>query len=144
MIEALQQEFPRNRLLWLEAGTAELRAGRLTDARRSLEEGMARLERDLRPRAFGEEARWKLAHGSVLIALKAFAPADRELREAALEPARDWVHGRIHCELGKLADAAADRSRALAEYRLAVPLCEHDHDSACSDEARRLMKTRYR
>jgi len=61
VIHELQQRYPRNRLLWLEEGNTLLRAGRPADAKAALEEGLARLERDTRPRAPGEESRWHQA-----------------------------------------------------------------------------------
>jgi tetratricopeptide (TPR) repeat protein len=61
LIKELQQEYPRNRLLWLEEGNTLLRAGRPAEATKALEEGLARLARDTRPRAPGEESRWQLA-----------------------------------------------------------------------------------
>jgi hypothetical protein len=50
----------------------------------------------------------------------------------------------VHKELGKLADLAGDRPRALVEYRQAVRLCRHDKDSTCADEVQALLKTAYR
>ena len=144
VIAELQRRFPRNRLLWLEAGSTWLRAKRPADARAALEEGLARLSQDTRPRAFGEEARWKYAYGSALVALKDVVPAERELRAALAGTARDWVRGRVHNELAKLADLSGDRPRALAEYRLADRLCRQDHDAECSEDARLLMKRGYR
>ena len=144
MIGELQQRFPRNRLLWLEAGSTALRAGRPAEARAALEEGLARLSRDPRPRAFGEDARWRYAYGAALVAMKDSAAAERELRIALAGAARDWVRGRVHTELGKLADLAGDRPRAFDEYRRADRLCRQDHDVDCSDEANGLMKAGYR
>jgi len=144
VIGELQRRFPRNRLLWLEAGITALRAGRPAEAKAALEEGLARASRDPRPRAFGEEARWKYAYGASLVALKDRAAADRELRAALPGAARDWVRGRIHKELGKLADLAGDRARALDEYRLADRLCRADHDSDCAEDVKTLKKTGYR
>ena len=66
VIGELQQRYPRNRLLWLEAGTTALRAGLFDVARAALEQGMAKLAVDRRPRAFGEEARWRDAYGAAL------------------------------------------------------------------------------
>jgi tetratricopeptide (TPR) repeat protein len=140
VIGELQRRYPRNRLLWLEAGSTALRAGRLTEAKASLEEGLARLSRDLRPRAFGEEARWRYAYGATLAGLNDVTAAERELRSALADTARDWVRGRVHKELGKLADLTGNRPRALEEYRLAALLCRQDHDSECADEVRRLSK----
>jgi predicted Zn-dependent protease len=61
VIKELQRQYPRNRLLWLEEGKTLLRAGRPADAIVALEEGLARLARDARPRAPGEESRWQQA-----------------------------------------------------------------------------------
>ncbi len=144
VIAELQQRFPRNRLLWLEEGRTELRAGRPDRAKTALEAGMARLSGDPRPRAFGEDTRWRYAYGAALVALKDGAAADRELRAALAGPTQDWVRGNVHKELGKLADLAGDRPRALDEYRLADSLCRQDHDGDCSDEAKKLMKAGYR
>src|SRR5712692_8833497 len=77
VIRRLQETFPRNRLLWLEAGSTALRAGRPIDALAMLEEGLSRYSSDARPRAFGEEARWKYVHGAVLVALHRAAQAER-------------------------------------------------------------------
>jgi tetratricopeptide (TPR) repeat protein len=143
-IAELQRRYPRNRLLWLEAGSTALRARRPAEARVALEAGLAILSRDPRPRAVGEDARWHYAYGAALVALRDVAPAERELRIAVACAARDWVRGRAHRELGKLADLASDRARALGEYRLAERLCRQDHDSDCSNDVRALMKTAYR
>jgi len=144
MIAALQERYPRNRLLWLEAGNTALRAGRPAEARRSLEEGLARFSRDARKKAAGEEARWRFAYGAALVALKDVVPAERELHAALAGASRDWVRGRTRKELGKLADLAGNRQRALDEYREADRLCESDRDSDCSAEAQALLKARYR
>ena len=62
-IAELQQMYPGNRLLWLEAGSTLLRADDPASARAALEDGLAKLAADSRPRAFGEEARWRYVHG---------------------------------------------------------------------------------
>jgi tetratricopeptide (TPR) repeat protein len=144
VIGELQRRFPRNRLLWLEAGSTALRAGRPLAAKASIEQGLSHLSRDARPRAAGEEARWRYAYGASLVALKESAAAERELRAALAGTTRDWVRGRVHRELGKLADLSGDRPRALDEYRLADRLCRADHDGDCADEVKTLMKRGYR
>lgn len=143
IIGQLQQRYPRNRLLWLEAGTTSLRAGRPAEARAAIEAGLARLATDRRPRAFGEESRWKYAYGATLVALNDRA-AEAELRAALRAATRDWVRGRVHRELGKLAQLAGDRSRALGEYREAYRLCHADNDTECTGELQLLRKAGYR
>jgi hypothetical protein len=77
------------------------------------------------------------------VALKDRA-AEPELRAALRGATRDWVRGRAHRELGKLADLAGDRPRALAEYREADRLCRADRDTECTDELKALRKAGYR
>jgi len=144
VIEQLQARFPRNRLLWLEAGGTALRAGRPAVARRWLEDGLARLERDDRPRALGEDARWHFTYGATLVALRDTASARVALQRALSGATRDWLRGRIHKELGKLADLDGDRAAALAEYRQADALCRADHDNACVDDVKLLLKRPHR
>jgi tetratricopeptide (TPR) repeat protein len=136
VVDQLQREYPRNRLLWLEGGSTALRAGRAAESRRQLEIGLMKLAADPRPRAFGEDARWRLTYGAALAALDETGAARRELKAALAVPANDWVHGRVHNELGRVADRTGDRAAALDEYRLALRLCTADDDGACAEEAK--------
>jgi tetratricopeptide (TPR) repeat protein len=144
VIHELQQLYPRNRLLWLEAGSTALRAGRFDAARLAIEDGMSRLARDPRPRAFGEEARWRYYHGAALVGLHRVEEAQRDLRFVLDGEAVEWLRGRAHKELGKIADLAGNRADALAEYRQASRICREQHDSSCEDESAALIKSRYR
>jgi tetratricopeptide (TPR) repeat protein len=140
VIAELQSRYPRNRLLWLEAGGTAMRAGRPAVAKTMLEEGLARLAVDARPRAAGEEARWRYTYGAALVTLDDPHAADRELRMALALATRDWLRGRVHKELGKLADRSGNRLAARDEYRLADRLCRADHDSECADDLKRVMR----
>jgi len=144
VIRDLQQAYPRNRLLWLEAGSTALRAGRFEDARGSIAEGMDRLSRDSRPRAYGEEARWRYSHGIALVGLRRIELAQGELRTVLETNAPEWLHGRAHKELGKIADLSGDRSWAIGEYRTATRICREQHDGSCADEASALISRQYR
>ena len=144
VIRDLQQSYPRNRLLWLEAGSTALRAGRFEDARAAIAEGMERLSRDPRPRAYGEEARWRYCIGAALVGLRRVEAAERELRLVLAADAPKWLHGRAHKELGKIGDLSGDRSRAIGEYRTANRICKEQHDGACADEASALIGRQYR
>jgi tetratricopeptide (TPR) repeat protein len=144
VIAELQRKYPRNRLLWLEEGTTALRAQRFATACAALERGLTMLASDPRPRAYGEEARWRYAYGASLVGLQQAAAAARELQAALTIDAHRWVHGRAHNELGKLADLVGDRPTAVAAYRLAARICRAERDDACADEAGKLLKARYR
>jgi tetratricopeptide (TPR) repeat protein len=139
LLEGLRRDLPGNRLLWLESGAAEMRAGRPARALEFLEAGIARFERDSRQKAFGEAAMWYAKRGTAYAALGDRARAEADLRKALAAEGRDWVHGRCHLELGKLADLSGNRTAAIAEYRLAVALCGKDRDPIGRTKAERLL-----
>jgi tetratricopeptide (TPR) repeat protein len=140
VIRELQTQYPRNRLLWLEAGTTALRAKRFDVARALLQQGLAKLAADGRARAFGEEARWRYAYGAALVGMNERELAERELRIVLAIAAPRWVQGRAHKELGKLADLAGDRPAAIREYRAALGLCRAGRDLPCTVEAKQLLQ----
>src|SRR3954469_8842065 len=144
VIRELQQAYPRNRLLWLEAANTALRAERYEEARQAIEDGMKRLAGDSRARAYGEDARWRYGHGAALVGVHQVEPAEDELRHVLTLPAPEWLCGRAHKELGKIADLSGDRAQARREYRIASGICREQHDNLCADEADRLIATRYR
>jgi tetratricopeptide (TPR) repeat protein len=144
VLRQLQQEYPRNRLLWLEQGGTALRAGRAADAERALSEGMARLDADRRPRAGGEEAMWHYKRGAARVRLDRLDAARADLEAALAAGPPRWVRGRTQVEFGRIADLRGDRRGAQALYRQAAQLCEGDRDPLCADEARRLVNRAYR
>jgi tetratricopeptide (TPR) repeat protein len=139
-LTVLREQFPRNRLLWLETGSTNLRAGRPAEAVRFLDDGFSRFERDIRPRMFGEEALWYYKRGAARGALGRTQDAEIDLRRALSLEARKWVHGRTHLEIAKLSLKAGDRAAAQRALQNAVRLCEADNDKAAADEARRLAQ----
>jgi tetratricopeptide (TPR) repeat protein len=143
-IAELQRRYPRNRLLWLESGNTALRANRPAEAREAIEEGLTRFATDPRPRAPGEDARWRYVHGAALVALGEPARATTALELALAGASRDWVRGRTHKEMGKIADLAGDRVRAVAAYREAERLCRADDDDACAKDLKELIRNGYR
>ena len=136
----MREQFPRNRLMWLETGSTCLRAGRPADAERFLAEGFTRFADDRRPRMFGEDALWHYKRGTARAGIGKAAEAEADLRTAIRLEGRKWVHARAHLELGKLALKAGNRAAAREELQAAVTLGESDNDPLTADEARRLMK----
>ena len=67
-----------------------------------------------------------------------------ELRAALRAEGRQWVFGRVHTELGKLADLAGDRAGAGQEYRLAVQFAKTADDAIGQSEAEDLIDKPYR
>jgi tetratricopeptide (TPR) repeat protein len=140
VIEILRTKYPRNRLMWLEAASTSLRAGRAVDADRYISEGLALFAGDKRQRMFGEEGIWYYKRGAARVALRRTSEAETDLKRAITVEARDWVKGRSHLELGKIAILAGNRPLANEELRTAVKLCDGDNDPAFAEEARRLIK----
>jgi len=103
IIHRLQDRFPRNRLLWLEAACTGLRAGRAADARASIEHGLAMLDSDPRPRAYGELARWHYHYGIALARLHQSELAEQQLAAALQGEALEWVRRAARVELTTLA-----------------------------------------
>jgi tetratricopeptide (TPR) repeat protein len=140
VITGLRESFPRNRLLWLEAGSTALRAGRPTAAAAAIEQGFLHLGRDQRPRAGGEISRWHLAYGSALRECGRGADAERQLQAALPAATRPWVRGRARLQLGLLRETSGDAAAALAELSAAASLCQADDDPECVKEARASMR----
>ena len=136
----LRERYPRNRLLPLEIGSTNLRAGRPADAEKVLDEAMTRFAGDTRPHMFGETALWHYKRGTARAAIGRDADARQDFTRALAVEARKWVQGRTHLELGRLALKAGNRPAAQKEFQTAIALCESDNDAAWADEARRLMK----
>jgi len=136
----LQRLFPRNRLLWLEAGSTALRAGRAQQADNLLNEGLAMLANDKRPRIPGEEALWRYKRGAARAALGRSDEAMADLTVASGPDSQHWVNGRARVELGRLALKRGDRNGAAQEARQAEALCERGNDPVCIEDARTLLR----
>jgi len=141
VLSALQKRYPDNRLLAFEAGSTMLRANRFQDAERAFDSGLAALTGPLTLRAFGEEALWRYKRGTALAELNRDIEARREFQFVVEHDARDWVHGRAHVELGKLADRAGDRATARQEFRVAAQLARTAGDPIGRVDAERLLNT---
>ncbi|TAK11559.1 MAG: hypothetical protein EPO35_12225 [Acidobacteria bacterium] len=139
-LRELERRYPRNRLLVLEEGAALIRAGKADTASEVLTDGIARLDTDSRPRFPGERALWLYKRGLARLNWNHRADAAADLNAAMAAEPVGWVRGRIHVEMGKLADLAGNRAKALAEYNEAASICGRSNDPACVSEATRLRK----
>ena len=138
LLAKLREDFPRNRLVWLESGSTALRAGRPAEAERYLNEGLSRFVDDRRPRMYGERALWLFKRGAARAGIGRTVEAEADLRQALRLPGRNWIYARTHLELGKLALKAGNKDAALVELRAAAVLGDRDNDPGTADEARRL------
>src|SRR5947208_7589594 len=129
----LRERYPRNRLLPLEIGSTNLRAGRPADAEKVLDEAMTRFAGDTRPHMVGEMALWHYKRGAARAAMGRDADARQDFTRALAAEGRKWVQGRTHLELGRLALKAGDRTAAQKELQTAIALCESEQDEAWAE-----------
>jgi len=139
----LRDQYRQNRLLWLEIGATQLRAGRVAEALVTLEAGVTMFESDARPKAYGESALWYFKRGSARVAAGLASQARQDLERSLALESRDWVRGRAHTELGKLLDLAGRRADAKAAYLKGESLCQLDNDPLGVAEADRWLQTAY-
>jgi tetratricopeptide (TPR) repeat protein len=140
----LRAQYPRNRLFTLEAASAAIRAGRAAEAESMLTHGLEAFDKDPRSKIPGERAFWLYKRAVARLALNRPADARADLTMALQNHPADWTGGRIHLQLGKLADLSSQRADALNEYRVAQTTCSVHRDPVCADEADRLMKKPYK
>jgi tetratricopeptide (TPR) repeat protein len=136
----MRAEFPRNRLLYLEEGAAAIRVGAAADAEAVLTRGLEAFAADPRTKVPGEKALWLYKRGLSRVNLNKPAAADVDLKQALGENPAGWVRGRIHTELGRIADLAGRRAEALSAYRLARTLAETSRDAAGLSAAERGLR----
>ena len=92
IIRELQEQFPRNRLLWLEAGSTALRAGRPAEALLAFDAGLAQLATDPRPKAHGEADRWRTEREAALAAFGRAKASRDALRSTFASDIRNLVY----------------------------------------------------
>ncbi len=140
VVDDLRARYPKNRLLLYEAGVTLLRAERYAQAEAMLDEGIRRRDGDRRERMFGEDALWHYKRGLARARQGRPAPAREDFHRAVSGEARDWVRGRTHAELGRLAADSGDREQARRDYRLAIQLAERGNDPIGKSEAEALLR----
>jgi tetratricopeptide (TPR) repeat protein len=139
----LKRQYPRNRLVWLEAGSTWLRDERAHMADRDLALGFQKLRTDTRTRMHGEDEIWMLKRGAARVSLRRLDEARRDLAVAQTSSDKAWVRGRAHVELGKIADLEGKRELARKEYDRGRKLCKSANDRRCARAAETLKKRGY-
>lgn len=137
----LRRMYPRNRLIVLEAGSTALRAGRSSHAAALLTEGMRMLATDTRPLVPGEAALWHYKRGAARVTMNDADAARADLNVAIGPDAQDWVSGRAHAELARLAIRTDDRAGARTLAERAGMLCAQASDAPCAEDARKLLRS---
>ncbi len=145
VLHSLERSYPQNRLFLLEEGSTLLRGNKAAEANKVLEDGMARLAQDTRPRMPGEDGRWHFKRGAARLLLGRLNEADEDLKAALAAPdVRGWVLARIHVELGKLADVRGDRAAAQREYRAAIAIGQTAKDDEAESQATQFLAKAYK
>jgi hypothetical protein len=140
LLTAMSAEFPDNRVLVMERGSAAIRAGRAREGEQILRAGLERLQSDTRRRLPGEESVWHYRIGLARLALNRSTLATESLTTALALSPELWVRARIELTLGKAADLEGRRSDAVAWYRRAVESARTGRDRPTQQEAQRLMR----
>jgi tetratricopeptide (TPR) repeat protein len=141
IVGQLQEQFPRNRQLWYEGGATLIRAGRYEQAEAMLNEGIRRRDQDRRERMFGEDALWHYKRGVARVRLGRLDAAYGDLQVPLNQEARDWVRGRAHAELGRIALEKSQREQARLHYRQALELAKRGNDPTGAAEAETLLRS---
>ena len=136
----LQCRYPRNRLLWLNLGAALLAAREPEEAEAALSRGVTARLWDADPPVTGEAALWLAHRGTALARAGRRAEAIADLQRGLTLTPRDWVRGRIHCQLGDLALSGGEPDRARREFQTALAYAERGGDQAGVARARRAME----
>jgi tetratricopeptide (TPR) repeat protein len=145
VVRDLERTYPHNRLLQLEEASTALRGGKPAEALKVLDESMARMREDTRPRMPGEVARWFLKRGIARLQLGMVPEAEEDLRAAiGQRDVRSWVQARIHVASGKAADLRGDRAKAQSEYRTALSINKTAEDDEVENEATRYLASPYK
>jgi tetratricopeptide (TPR) repeat protein len=138
VLAALRRQYPRNRLVLLEAGSTALRGSRLQEADTLLSEGLEALAKDPRPRMPGEDGLWHYKRGAARVGLKRFGEAREDLAVALRPESLPWVQGRAHLETARIETQQGDTAAAKREASKAIASCEAGNDPACVEEARKI------
>ena len=117
--------------------------GTPSEADAALTQGLSQFERDTRPKIPGERAFWLYKRGMARVLLKRAPDAEADLRAALENQPVEWVRGRIHLELGKVADLQGKRAVALGEYRQARTIADANDDALAEAAASRFERRPY-
>ena len=140
LLSEMSAEFPRNRILVLERGSAAIRAGMAEEAERILLDGLDGLADDDRPRFPGEPALWYYKLGLAQFDLDRYPDAVESFEAAVAAEPEPWIRARIELALGRIDDLEGRRTEAIDRYRRARQLARDSRDHETAREAQRLIR----
>jgi tetratricopeptide (TPR) repeat protein len=139
-LSRLQSRFPGNRLLWLNAVATAIEANDFAAAERELVAGAAKRDGVTSPAITGEHGLWLLKSGTAHAASGRVEDARVDLAKGLTVGPRDWVRGRIHFQLARLAAAAKDAVEARTQLALALAFAKRSGDVSAANAAENLLK----
>jgi tetratricopeptide (TPR) repeat protein len=140
LLDGLRRQYPRNRVLLLEAGSTAIRAHQPAVAEKALTDGLAMLEHDDRRKMPGEPAIWHYRRGVARARLGRARDAREDFRAALTPDTPGWIQGRTHLELARLASSEGDGAAARREADEARTTCEKAADTRCVEQAKSVVK----
>jgi tetratricopeptide (TPR) repeat protein len=135
----LRAMYPGNRLLAMNHGVAALLAGEAGEAHDAFTGGIRMFEASPTPTVLREKSQWLLNRGTALARLDRTSEAASVLEQGLAAQPREWVRGRIHAELGELAERRGEHGPARNHYALAIQFSQGGGDQATAKGTRRRL-----
>jgi tetratricopeptide (TPR) repeat protein len=140
ILDGLRRQYPRNRVVLLEAGSTAIRGHQPAVAEKVLTDGLTMLEHDDRRKMPGEPGIWHYRRGMARAQLGRAADAREDFRAALASDTPGWIQGRTHLELARLAASEGDRAAARREADEAKAICDKAADTRCVEQAKSVVK----
>lgn len=136
----LQARYPANRLLWLNAAATAIEAKDFTVAEREIVAGAPTRDPAMPPVVTGEHGLWLLKSGTARAAVGRTEEARADLVKGLAAGPRDWVRGRIHFQLARLAAATSDPIEARGHLARALAFARRSGDTIAASAADDLLR----
>ena len=139
-----------NRLFALNTGATHIESGQFDLAERDLAAAIAATDLRSSSTILGEEALWYLKLGTARAGTGRMEEARRDLTRALVSSPREWVKGRAHLELARLALRTGDAHQARRQVAEGLQSSERGGDgravteSTCAPDSHHLSDLRPR
>ena len=138
----LRSAYPSNRLIALNQAATAIEASNFERAELPLREGLALYSMQRDPQVLGEEALWYLKMGTTRAALGRTAEAEDDLNKVLTLHPREWVRGRAHLELAKMAIVRGEVEPARRHFAHALDFARRSGDRVTVSQVQAHLKHR--
>lgn len=135
----LRSRFPSNRLITLNEGATAIEWKQFGPAESRLREGLQAYYARREPPVWGEEALWFLKLGTARAALGRIDEAVADLSRVFTAAPREWVRGRAHFEIGKIALARGAVTEARRHFTDAAHFATRSNDNLTATQVRQFL-----